>query len=373
MYSQFTVNLINEVKKREVLYNNKYDKRPKADKEKSWTEIGIILNEDPEKCKKHWKNIRDRFVKIKHARDKHFMNNGSELTAPGYIYYDMLSFMTEFSIKKVITSRESQPVDIHEITPEPLIVTDEDKVIDMTKDFLREVKRHPALYDPSAQYRSFRGRNEWKEIADALYSQIPIKKLQTYWSTLLKQYKLFEDHRHQFTETINNEYIFDLMTFVGTNDDNADDKVDDPVEFITFENTCKMERDDHSNSVVNVIDEFNEDYEAGEIVHQNFEEDESEDEDMSKNNKFTLSHGIFGPEPKKPKYSTKPAPSREPKPKTAKCEEQNLDEFDYFGKKVAMQLRNLASLNQKLSRRAEIEVLQLLMKYEDTAESSNSV
>ena len=76
MYSQFTVNLINEVKKREVLYNNKYDKRPKVDKEKSWREIGKILNEDPEKCKKHWKNIRDRFVKIKHARDKHFMNNG---------------------------------------------------------------------------------------------------------------------------------------------------------------------------------------------------------------------------------------------------------------------------------------------------------
>ena len=164
------------------------------------------------------------------------------------------------------------------------------------------------------------------------------------------------------------------MTFVATNSDNhADDKVEEPLEFITFENTCKMEREEHSSSVVNVMDEFDDEYEAGEIVQQNFEDDESEDEDVSKNNKFTMSHEAFGPEPKKPKYSKQPTPSMEPKPKKVKCDEQNLDEFDYFGKKVAMQLRNLASLNQKLSRKAEIEVLQLLMKYEDTAESNNSL
>ena len=77
----------------------------------------------------------------------------------------MLSFMTEFSIKKVVTSRESQPVDMFEIIPEPLALCEDGKVIDMTRDFLREVKRHPVLYDPSAEFRRFRGRNEWKEIA----------------------------------------------------------------------------------------------------------------------------------------------------------------------------------------------------------------
>ena len=183
------------------------------------------------------------------------------------------------------------------------------------------------------------------------------------------------DHRHQFAEPIKNEYIFDLMTFVGTNNNHADDKDEDPVEFITFENSCKMEREDHSNSVVNVLTDFDGEYDAGEIVHQNFG-DSSEDEEVpTKKNKFLMNHEVFAPEPKKPKYLTNPTPSRDIKPNRSKlaCDEQNLDEFDYFGKKVAMQLRNLASLNQKLSRKAEIEVLQLLMKYEDTAESSNSV
>lgn len=186
---------------------------------------------------------------------------------------------------------------------------------------------------------------------------------------------MFKDNRHQLTEPIKNEYIFDLLTFVSTSNNTEDDKVDDPVEFITFENSCKMEREDNSHSVINVMEEFDEEYDAGEVVHENFEDDESEEDEVTKNSsKFSLSRETFGPMPKKPKYSTNPSPSLELKPKKgAKYDDQNLDEFDYFGKKVAMQLRNLASLNQKLSRRAEIEVLQLLMKYEDTAESNCSV
>jgi hypothetical protein len=76
--------------------------------------------------------------------------------------------MTEFSIKKVITNREIQPVDMHEIIPEPLSLVENGKFIDMTKDFLREVKKHPVSYDPSAEFRSFRGRNEWKQITGLL-------------------------------------------------------------------------------------------------------------------------------------------------------------------------------------------------------------
>lgn len=44
MFNEFTVKLIGEVRKREILYNTKYDKRPKAEKEKCWEEIGEILN-----------------------------------------------------------------------------------------------------------------------------------------------------------------------------------------------------------------------------------------------------------------------------------------------------------------------------------------
>lgn len=42
-YSEFTLKLIDEVKKREILYNTKYDKRPKPEKEEAWKEIADNL------------------------------------------------------------------------------------------------------------------------------------------------------------------------------------------------------------------------------------------------------------------------------------------------------------------------------------------
>jgi hypothetical protein len=44
MFSELTIKLIEEVKKREILYNTKYDKRPKSQKELAWLEISKILN-----------------------------------------------------------------------------------------------------------------------------------------------------------------------------------------------------------------------------------------------------------------------------------------------------------------------------------------
>lgn len=44
MYSEFTVKLIEEVKKKEILYNTRYDKRPKSEKERAWNDIGQTLN-----------------------------------------------------------------------------------------------------------------------------------------------------------------------------------------------------------------------------------------------------------------------------------------------------------------------------------------
>lgn len=43
-YSEFTIRLIAEVKKREILYNTKYEKRPRQEKEEAWREIGIVMN-----------------------------------------------------------------------------------------------------------------------------------------------------------------------------------------------------------------------------------------------------------------------------------------------------------------------------------------
>mgnify|MGYP003449775390 CR=1 FL=1 len=43
MYSSFTVKLIEEVQKREILYNAGYVKRPRSEKEACWNEIAEIL------------------------------------------------------------------------------------------------------------------------------------------------------------------------------------------------------------------------------------------------------------------------------------------------------------------------------------------
>lgn len=43
-YSEQTLKLIEEVKKREILYNTKYDKRPKSEKDEAWTAIGDQLD-----------------------------------------------------------------------------------------------------------------------------------------------------------------------------------------------------------------------------------------------------------------------------------------------------------------------------------------
>lgn len=43
-YSEFTLKLIEEVKKREILYNTKYEKRPRQEKEEAWRDVGSVLN-----------------------------------------------------------------------------------------------------------------------------------------------------------------------------------------------------------------------------------------------------------------------------------------------------------------------------------------
>lgn len=43
-FSEFTLHLIEEVKKKEILFNTSYDKRPKAEKEGAWSEIAEILD-----------------------------------------------------------------------------------------------------------------------------------------------------------------------------------------------------------------------------------------------------------------------------------------------------------------------------------------
>lgn len=188
----------------------------------------------------------------------------------------------------------------------------------------------------------------------------------------MKQYRLFEENRSQFTEPIKNENIFDLMSFV-TIPSFTEDKDNEPIEYISFEESCKMERE--HNPIVNVMaeDDYDDTYDNQDTMmeqsNQNYDDEQSEDEE---DGNYEGTHGIFEPESKRPRFMMKIPQSKDIKPRMVKTEEV-LDEYDYFGKKVAMQLRNLARKNLKQSRKAEIEVLQLLMSHEETAEGNENV
>lgn len=376
MFSEFTVKLIAEVKKREILYNTKYDKRPKSEKERSWEEIADNLDCSAEKCKKHWKNIRDRFVKVMHARDRHFANNGSELEAPSYIYFDMLLFMREFSVKRDLPCNNS--ININEIIPEPLVFAECDKLIDLTNEFLAAIKKYPILYDKNAEMRKYRGKEEWKKISDELFSRFTVGKLRSYWIVLMKKFKLYEDHRHNIFQPIRNENIFQKMTFVLSSV-----KVErDPVEYI-LEEQYQIVETDSSNNKDNYEDSLEED--------DNDDDDDGEEDEFNESGNFgsaevVIENGenetqdgdplIEEPPVKKMRSGglsvTVTTPQKEQKseqqPQQNHTDTHLDDEFDFFAKKVAIQLRTLSWKNRNVARKAEIEVLQLLMEYEEHCE-----
>lgn len=43
-FSEYTLSLIDEVKKREILYNTKFEKRPKTEIDQAWSDIADALN-----------------------------------------------------------------------------------------------------------------------------------------------------------------------------------------------------------------------------------------------------------------------------------------------------------------------------------------
>ncbi|XP_043463861.1 transcription factor Adf-1-like [Leptopilina heterotoma] len=58
------VELIEEVKKRPLLFNNRYRNCDEA-KEEAWTEIGNKLNAKPKDVRSRWRSLRDKFVREK--------------------------------------------------------------------------------------------------------------------------------------------------------------------------------------------------------------------------------------------------------------------------------------------------------------------
>ncbi|CAO1365660.1 unnamed protein product [Diamesa tonsa] len=404
-YKEFSLQLIEQVRLRPLIYDTS-EPRSKLEKQNAWKEIADVLNSDYITCRKHWKNVRDRFVKVKHARDKHFNNGGNELSAPCYIFYDKLSFMTDHSISKYMNVQDLSPellfanpknmeLDKHEGSENTLC-------IDMTESFINEVKKYPILYNRNAELRKFRSPEVWRKILEALeeiYSQdckATLAQLRSYWVGLMKKYKLYIKHEESIEyqpDQIENERFFNMLDFVQGEDyqrknmkferlDN-DWNDEEDTEIIYLEEQVTQYDDDCSNEEIEETEETEEfvNYEIEELnqtEEQNVQEtSDDEVETIAEiQSQEETKEEIVDPKPpvlKRIKLSEDfkivfpPATCPTPKP-TLAVPIQVEDEFDHFGKKIAAQLREIGHKNRLIARKAEISVMQLLMQIEESLE-----
>lgn len=256
-----------------------------------------------------------------HARERHFANGGCNSDSPNYIYYDKLAFLTEFSIKK--DYQEAYGTYLDDLVPEFLISDENDGGLDYTSTFLQEIQKHPALFDSSAEQRKYRGATEWKSVAESLGNRFTTALLRDYWIKLMGKYKLWNCNR-EHVKQIANEEIFHEMSF-------------GPIESIEEH----IVEDDDGNEQITY--EFEEESSVGQY------------EEVSCDKSFEDFQDATEQEP----------PAKRIKTEATIDEQSNLDEFDYFAKKVALQLKKISSKSQKSARKAEIEILQLLMDYEE--------
>lgn len=298
-----------------------------------------------------------------HLRNKHFYSGGTEIDAPSYVYYDKLSFMTDFSIKKypitptssdqlstmTLTVHEPAPVDV--VAPELLTYEQKDAksnvivVHDHTEEFIEAVKEFPCLYDEHAELRKYRSNVAWKSLETKFDGRFTCGKLRSVWMQLMKKYKYYMNSYQQLTGSIENEHIFEKLYYV-------------PVEEKMYDKSNVLE-------IENEPDETTFDATTVAEVEQDFDI-ETEDEPTAKKVKVEevklpevqqVSAPIIVP-PAIPNIVQVP-----PIPHTAE------DEYDLFGKKVALQLREIATKNRSVARRGEIKVLQLLMELEDSIDN----
>lgn len=206
---------------------------------------------------------------------------------------------------------------------------------DYTTQFLEEIQKHPSLYDKSAELRRFKGRNEWNRMSSSLDSKFAPGKLKEYWVNLIKKYKLWHGTLDHFE--IENDYIFKQMSFV---------QLYSPEEHL-------IDSDDH------IIFEFVDESGANENYDKIYDEIIEEESDKE-------------PEIKKIKYEEITFEPYEVRAEDSSASlnvqynsENNLDEFDYFAKKVALQLRQIASKDRKSAKNCEIDILKVLMNYEE--------
>jgi Alcohol dehydrogenase transcription factor Myb/SANT-like len=396
----------------------------KVSKQKSKQILKLYKNSilaDSEKCKKHWKNVRDRYVKVMHQRDKHFFNGGNELNAPQvqkeismiltkfsntftifqYIYFDKLNFMREFSIQKDPYVEPSNNVTIPTtLSPDHLIYEEfkdssgETNYFDYTDQFLERIKEFPVLFDQHAEMRKYRSKEAWKQLADELGGKFTVGKLRHYWMTLIKKYKMYLETTHSHCEPIENEALYESLSFTNVGIQvKREPNLNNDIRFILQSEDLDSSRElfDDLNDEEHLLCEEVEDVldaSAGEeVTSQTLHDDETVQAIES-------IEEVLEPEPKRLKVDTPTLNHSEirlsfpmtqvlpensfPTPPLAQLQNSHPvpspsstanDEFDYFGKKVALQLRNIAHKSRNVALKGEIKVLQLLMELEESLDN----
>lgn len=310
-------------------------------------------------------------------RDKHFLRGGSELNAPGkYIYFEHLDFMREFSLKKEILTQKTVMTTPPSVAPDQLLHeerrdSEASTYIDYTFQFIDVVKEYPELYDEHSELRRYRSKDTWKRISKAMDERFTVGQLRHYWIQLMKKYRVYLDSFHKFHGTIENEEIFDQLSFV------------------TVGIVLKSE---HSNELTGL--ETNKQEQSFDEEHLLVEEHESEDiSDYEEEEMDAGGLWMNEPETKKRKRESESEPESEPKKQIVIVETlaesmaekaessskrpseppENHDKFYHYGMKTAFELsslfRDLEQRDRKLAIKAEMEILQVMLKYRESLES----
>ncbi|XP_058115852.1 transcription factor Adf-1-like [Anopheles ziemanni] len=100
----FEEQLIAKVRANEVLYNVKnVNYRRKNDKERLWQQIAYELNCSVEVCKRRWKSLRDKFIKLSRV-EQSARGTSDEEQPKKWRYFDSLTFLQGYNKSSLATA-----------------------------------------------------------------------------------------------------------------------------------------------------------------------------------------------------------------------------------------------------------------------------
>uniref|UniRef100_A0A182QH18 MADF domain-containing protein n=1 Tax=Anopheles farauti TaxID=69004 RepID=A0A182QH18_9DIPT len=100
----FEEQLIAKVRANEVLYNVKnVNYRRKNDKDRLWQQIAYELNCSVEVCKRRWKSLRDKFIKLSRV-EQSSRGTSDEEQPKKWRYFDSLTFLQGYNKSSLSTT-----------------------------------------------------------------------------------------------------------------------------------------------------------------------------------------------------------------------------------------------------------------------------